>query len=191
MTDYYAIWKQDGNQRPVLMKMNMTITQATEYITYQRENLPQGERFFTENQDTSKVDMFFTTDSVITPDKPMFVKNGKLAKIPPKSGDRNKPKRTSNELKPRNKSRTKQDEQQMRFEQYIRQGMTVKQAERQLRNDEFYFQRIGKKSKPTKSRGKWIGNMFKSSNKRLQNITRTGTPKQKTLARKILKNRRK
>jgi hypothetical protein len=48
-----------------------------------------------------------------------------------------------------------------------------------------------RKSKPTKSRGKWIGNMFKSSNKRLQNITKTGTPKQKSLARKILNNRRK
>lgn len=46
-------------------------------------------------------------------------------------------------------------------------------------------------SKPKKSRGKWIGNMFKSSNKRLLNITKTGTPKQKALAKKILAKRKK
>lgn len=42
-----------------------------------------------------------------------------------------------------------------------------------------------------KSRGKWLGNMFKSSNKRLSQITRSGTPKQKALARKILNSRKK
>jgi hypothetical protein len=45
------------------------------------------------------------------------------------------------------------------------------------------------KPKP-KSRGLWIGNMFKSSNKRLSQIARSGTPKQKSLARKILKSRK-
>lgn len=45
--------------------------------------------------------------------------------------------------------------------------------------------------KPRKTRGKWIGNMFKLSNKRLQNITRSGTPKQKKLARNIINRRRK
>lgn len=40
-------------------------------------------------------------------------------------------------------------------------------------------------------RSKWIGNMFKSSNKRLSQITRSGTTKQKALARKILNSRKK
>lgn len=47
------------------------------------------------------------------------------------------------------------------------------------------------KTKRTKSRGLWIGNMFKLSSSRLQQITRSGTPKQRKLARNILNKRRK
>ncbi len=91
---FYAIWKQDGKKKPQLMKVNMTVAQATEYITYERQDLPQGERLFTENQETSEVDMIFTTDSVITPDKPLFVSDGRLTSrfVPTKF-------RTSNSMK--------------------------------------------------------------------------------------------
>ncbi len=40
-------------------------------------------------------------------------------------------------------------------------------------------------------RGKWIGNMFKASNSRLNQITKTGTSKQRKLARSILNKRKK
>jgi hypothetical protein len=50
--------------------------------------------------------------------------------------------------------------------------------------------RLTSNSKP-KSRGKWLANIFKSSNKRLSQIIRSGTPKQKALARKIRNSRKK
>jgi hypothetical protein len=54
-----------------------------------------------------------------------------------------------------------------------------------------------KESKPkmmkpkTKSRGKWVGNMFKLSTSRLNQIKKTGTTKQKKLAIDIIKKRKK
>lgn len=47
------------------------------------------------------------------------------------------------------------------------------------------------KPRPKKSRGKWIGNMFKLSTKRLNQVAKTGTPNQKKLARKIISQRKK
>lgn len=153
--DKYTIWYQEGNKKPKAVKYNMDISQATSYITYERQSLANGERFFTENQESSKVDMFFTADSVITPDMPMYIYDGKLSKGSPK---------------------------------FRNTAKTMKMLDRENKKGNL---KIGKKTPSKKSRGKWIGNMFKLSTKRLNQVAKTGTPKQKKLARKIISQRNK
>ena len=157
--DKYAIWYQDGNEKPKLVKTNLDISQATSYITYERQALANGERFFTENQENSKVDMFFTADSVITPDLPMYVYDGKLSKGSPK---------------------------------FRNTAKTMKYLDEQNQKGNLKSKNAGRAKKIcTRKRGLWIGNMFKLSTSRLKSITRSGTPKQRKLARDILNKRRK
>ena len=193
MPTFYTIWKSSPNEPNQPKKMNMTVADATKFITLNRNSLKQGEQYFTENQTTSEVDMMFTKRDTITPNKPIWLRGTKLVSKNPKS---NPQKSMDDYNNPSWATRKKQNEQQIRFEQYIRQGMTIKQANLQLKNDELYFQRIGKKSKPKimkpkKSRGKWVGNMFRLSNSRLSQLGKTGTPKQRKLAKSIIARRRK
>lgn len=75
----YSIWLRDRRSQYLQpMKINMTISEATTYVTKQRNLLNPNQELVTENQSTGEADMFFTKMSTITPNKPMWIKGNTL-----------------------------------------------------------------------------------------------------------------
>lgn len=70
----------------------------------------------------------------------------------------------------------------------IKMGNTIKPV---TKSSKQYSKKMNKFNSPTKSRGKWVGNMFRLSNSTLSQLGKTGTPKQKKLAKSIIARRRK
>lgn len=147
MPTFYTIWKSTPYEPNQAQRMNMTVADATKFITLNRNSLKKGEQYFTENQTTSEVDMMFTKRDTITPNKPMWLKGTTLVSKNPKS---NPQKSIDDYNNPSWATRKKQDQEQKRFEQYIRNGYTIKEAELQLKRDELYFKRMEKLAKQDK-----------------------------------------
>ena len=64
--------------RPQPLKVNMTVAEATTFVTKRRESLGPNEELLTENQDTHEVDMLFSKSQVITPNDPWYLKGNML-----------------------------------------------------------------------------------------------------------------
>ena len=164
MPTFYTIWKSSPNEPNQPKQYNMTVADATKFITLNRNSLKQGEQYFTENQTTSEVDMMFTKRDTITPNKPMWLRGTKLVSKNPKSNP------------------------QKSIDDYNNPSWSQKAKPKQISKNKMGYDFIKSRKK---SRGKWVGNMFRLSNSRLSQLGKTGTPKQKKLAKSIIARRRK
>jgi hypothetical protein len=235
MSKFYAIWKSSPNKPNQPQKMNMTVSDATVFITKNRDSLKSGEQYFTENQTTNEVDMMFSKTSTITPNKPMWLKGNRLVSTNPKSNPQKSMSDYGNPAWSNGSTNKKSKPKMTNYYKVINKydndldkaNLTKKEAQsranrkgsqwivkRQTQNDPASkFLRTAKQmesfqSKPTvardyspsavqkrvsskKPRTKWVGNMFRLSNSRLSQLGKTGTPKQKELAKSIIRRRRK
>jgi fibronectin type 3 domain-containing protein len=189
----YNIWlydKNKGNGKPA--KTDLSISEAFNYVSFAQENLKPNQQLITQEIKTGKVDMIFEKNSTTTPKMPMrFNKFGSLV-IPNQMNDK-----SFRDSMPKSKPTSNMTDSE--FWEWTTRGETLtkteqKRFERLRTNNKFRKQA---KSKPkmmkpkSKSRGKWVGNMFRLSNSRLSQLGKTGTTKQKKLAKSIIARRRK